>query len=157
MQKINVVIRQANSEDLDIIKKLNIEVFEAAKHTDPHIYMDYPNSKQGAEDYLELLRNPNNCKLIALIDTKVAGYLIGGEYTVSYRKDKMGEIYHMGVTALFRRNGVGTSLIKEFKQWCVDKGYKYLYVNVNYLDEIAVKFYSKQGLRPLDIILVGPV
>jgi ribosomal protein S18 acetylase RimI-like enzyme len=154
---MKISIRNAGLEDWKIIQKIGLTVFDANKSYDPDLDMNWPTSENGIENYKQVVSSNGNCKLIAEVDNVPVGYLIGGKFKYDYRKVTYGEIQDMGVLPDFRRQGIGSKLVDEFRKWAKSKGYEKVYVNAYYDDERAVGFYKKQGLIPSDLVLIGRV
>lgn len=154
---MKISIREAGSKDWKAIQRIGVTVFEANKKHDPALDMEWPFSEAGVKYYQSAVSKRDNCRLIAEVDGLVTGYLIGGKFVYSYRKVVYGEIQDMGVLPEYRRRGIGTKLVNEFRKWCQAKGYSYLYVNTYYEDSRAVRFYKKQGMVPSDLVLIGEV
>lgn len=60
------------------------------------------DSKEGIDRFLK--RNPNTC-LVATIETKIVGVILGGH------DGRRGYIYHMSVAESFRNQGIGKALV----------------------------------------------
>jgi ribosomal protein S18 acetylase RimI-like enzyme len=151
------LIRKARLKDWKDIQKVGATVFEANKKYDPALDLNWPFSKAAIKYYQSAFLKKDNCKLVAEVDDLVAGYLFGGKFAYSYRKVTYGEIKDMGVLPAYRRKGIGTKLVSEFRKWCRAKGYSHLYVNTYNDDPRAVSFYKKQGMVPSDLVLIGEV
>ena len=95
--------------------------------------------------------------MIAEINKEPVGYLVGGVNNLSWRTNKRGEIYHMGVSPKHRSHGIGSVLVKSFKEWCLSKGLTHIAATTYFMDEKASKFYEKQGMNPIDITLEGQI
>jgi GNAT superfamily N-acetyltransferase len=154
---MKISIRKTRPEDWKVIQRIGVTVFEANKKYDPDLDMRWPYSKAAIKYYKSIASSKENCKLVAEVNNLVVGYLVGGKFTYSYRKVVYGEIRDMGVLPDYRRKGIGTKLVNEFRKWCKSKGYNRLYVNTYYEDPRAVRFYKKQGMRPSDLVLIGKV
>lgn len=155
LMKVN--IREAQPKDWRAVQNIGMTVFEANRKYDPVLNMKWPSSEEGVKYYRSAISKKENYVLIAEADSQVVGYLIGGEFSYGYRKVVYGEIKDMGVLPNYRRKGIGTTLVNEFRKWCRTKGYDQLYVNTYYKDRRAVSFYKKQGMVPSDLVLIGKV
>jgi ribosomal protein S18 acetylase RimI-like enzyme len=154
---MKITIRRVNENDWQTVQKIEQTVFDATQKFDPDLIMDYPTTEAGIKYYKSSISSKEKCVLLAEIDRVPAGYLIGGEFKYPYRSVIYGEIEGLGVMPDFRRMGIGSELVKEFRKWCVEKGYGKIYVNTHFDDERAVSFYKKHGLIPTDIVLIGKV
>jgi ribosomal protein S18 acetylase RimI-like enzyme len=153
----NVIIRKAQSKDWQIIQKLNFGMYPHQAQFDPYLNMDEPFTEQSIREYKDDASNPEKCSLIAEIDGKPVGYLVGSKLTFSYRKLKLGEINHMAVNELYRGQGIGSKLVDQFRQWCKKNKLDKITTTAYYHNTDTVKFYEKPGLKPEGIILEGKV
>lgn len=152
---MKVTIRKANNKDWKIVQAIEHTVIEANMQYDPDMDINYSNSEAGIKYYKDSIASKDLCVLLAEADDVPAGYLIGGKFGYPYRKVIYGEIQGMGVVPEFRRMGLGSKLINEFREWAKSKGYQKLYVNTYFDDPRAVNFYKSQGLIPSDLVLIG--
>jgi ribosomal protein S18 acetylase RimI-like enzyme len=142
---MEVIIRTAVKKDLGTIQDISKTVFEVDKSYDPTLDMDWPTSLKGVNYFRNAVSSPEYCKLIAVHEGIPVGYLLGAEFKYDYRKVKYGEIQSMGVKPDYRRLGVGSKLVGEFRKWSKSKGLDEIYVNTYYFDVRAVNFYKKHG------------
>lgn len=152
-----IIYRKSIAEDWKIIKKLNAEVFEHCKQFDAYLDLRDPYTKESEEDYKQTVIDPEKFCMIAERDEKAVGYLAGGENNFSYRNNRRGEIFHMGVSPDARSMGIGSHLVEEFKKWCQEKGLTHIAVNAYFDDEEVRAFYERQGMKPIDITLEGKI
>jgi GNAT superfamily N-acetyltransferase len=154
---MNIIIKRAKIEDLAIIQKLNNEVFVASQKYDCYLNMKWPFEKEGIKYFTNAIKGRKYCVLIAWLDDKPVGYLIGVERNYSYRVNRVAEIDNMGVTEDYRGKGIGTLLVNEFKKWCQKRGITHIKVNTYFNYQKAINFYKKQGLKPIDVTLEGEI
>lgn len=150
-------IRVAQEDDWQTIQALNAEVFANSLQWDPFLNVDDPYSPESVEGYKKAVTDENTFCMIAEIDGKPVGYLVGSASNYSYRTNKRGEINHMGVSPEYRSHGFGSKLINEFKHWCKERGITHIAANTYFMDEQARHFYEKNGLKPIDVTLEGPI
>lgn len=83
-----ITIRKANIEDLQQIQNLNKLLFELEfENYDSTLETAWPVSEEGTEYYRDAIEN--GITLVAIIDVKIAGYLIGSLNTQNtYNKYK---------------------------------------------------------------------
>lgn len=154
---MKITIRKAHKNDWKNVQAIEHTVLEANIQYDPDMDINYSYSKEAIKYYKESIDSKDLCVILAEVDGVSAGYLIGGKFGYPYRKVTYGEIQGMGVIPEFRRMGLGSKLVDEFRKWAKSKGYQKLYVNTYYDDPRAVGFYKKQGLIPSDLVLIGKV
>jgi len=146
-------IRIAKPEDFTIIQKLCDELYKDNESFDQHLDTNWSFSKNGIDYFKKVLSAKDHCCLLAEIDGRPAGFLLGGPKKLDYRIVSMAEIQNIGVSRDYRSLGIGTSLISRFRQWSREHGYQQIYVAAYYLNTRAVVFYKRQGLTPLDLSL----
>ena len=154
---MKTMIKKAQPNDWKIIQKLNNEVFEHSKIFDKHLNLEWPFLKQGTEYYKIATSSDKYFSIIAEIDGKPVAYLVGKEKNYEYRNNKVGEIDNMGTSPKFRSKGIGSQLVNEFKKWCKSKGITYISACTYYESSRVIRFYKKQGLKPIDINLEGKI
>ena len=152
-----VAIRQAKESDWQSIQALNVEVFENSKQWDSYLNLADPYTPESVVGYKKNTTDSETFCMIAEIDDKPVGYLVGTQSNYSYRTNKRGEINHMGVSPSYRSHGVGTVLINAFKEWCKARGLTHIAANTYFKDEKARHFYEKNGLMPIDVTLEGEI
>lgn len=154
---MTIKIRKAQPEDWKEIQRLNFEVYEASGEFDFYLDFERPFSEEGIKSYQTDVTDPENCTLIAESDGKSVGYLVGNEKIVEYRRVRIGEISHMGVSPKYRSSGIGSKLVGEFRKWCKEKKIKRIWVSTYAKNQKAVKFYESQGLEHIVLSLEGDV
>jgi len=103
-----------------------------------------------SEDYINFIKNDNFITLIARIDNKIIGYIIG-EY--SFQKN-LFHILSFAVDQDFRRKNIGSILMNRIINYA-----KYKFINLNYSslnvsehNYKAIKFYETNGFKLIKII-----
>jgi ribosomal protein S18 acetylase RimI-like enzyme len=86
----------------------------------------------------KLLRDPD-LFLIAEANGKMAGTVIGGF------DGRRGMVYHLVVTDLYRKQGIGELLMEELESRLKAKGCIRCYLLVTVDNESAMRFYKKRG------------
>jgi GNAT superfamily N-acetyltransferase len=84
---------------------------------------------------------------VAHVDGAVIGYIAGHE---TRRFDCEGEVQYLYVAAEYRRQGVGTTLLRQLAQWFQIRGKARVCVNVNADSPPAAPFYLSYGAEPLN-------
>ena len=99
-------------------------------------FNDIDDSKEGISRFLE--RNPNT-SFVAIENEKLIGIIIGGH------DGRRGYIYHLSINENYRKNGIGSELVKNcldaFKQEKISK----VALLVFKYNEVGNSFWEKQG------------
>jgi ribosomal protein S18 acetylase RimI-like enzyme len=154
---MKVKIRKSSAKDWKIIQNLNLEVYINSYQFDSHMNPNDPDSEDSTKGFQDDVINQSKLCLIAEKGSKPVGYLVGGENNLSWRTNRRGEIFHMGVSPEYRAYGIGGMLVAEFKKWCLEKGLTHIAATTYFADDKARNFYEKQGMTPIDISLEGPI
>lgn len=149
----NLFVRKANLNDLEIIQKLNNQLFELElENYDTTLVKDWAISIEG-RDYFENLIN-NHYVLVALLDDEIVGYLAGTiNEKGSYENIQYGEINNMFIQDSCRGYGVGKSLVDEFKTYCKNNDIDNLMVTASAKNINAINFYKKNGFQDFNLTL----
>ena len=122
------------------IKKMTIQdyekVYELWMSCKNMGFNDIDDSKEGISRFLE--RNPNT-SFVALENENLVGIILGGH------DGRRGYIYHLSVNENYRKNGIGSELVKNcldaFKQEKISK----VALLVFKYNEVGNSFWEKQG------------
>ena len=93
--------------------------------------------------------------LIAREDGEAVGYLVGGMVTPEdYRTiTSVAELENMYVNESVRGKGVGGKLVKQFEDWCAEKGVQRIRVVASSGNSSAIKFYEAHGAKAVSVVL----
>lgn len=149
----DLVIRNANLQDLEIIQKLNNELFDLElKNYDTTLVKDWAISNEGKEYFEDLINN--NFVVVSLLDNEIVGYLAGTiNEKGSYENIQYGEINNMFIKDNCRGYGVGKALVNEFKLYCKSNGINDLIVTASAKNKNAINFYKKNGFEDFNLTL----
>ena len=149
-------IKSATIEDLKDIQRLNLMLFEKEyKEYDKTLNCEWTFAEDGENYFKKRILEDDGCALIAYVDNKVVGYLVGGlSEKGSYRiLPIFAELENMFVLDSCRSKGIGVKLFRAFTDWCKSKNVERLRVVASAMNVRAIKFYKKNGLSELDLIL----
>lgn len=90
-----------------------------------------------------LLRSPDAIRLLARINGKVAGFILGVVHY--YGSAKNGHVYTIDVAVKHRRRGVGVRLLNEMEKAFSKMGAETSYLEVRVDNQAARQLYKKQG------------
>lgn len=147
------IIRKATQNDLQEIQNLNKILFELEyDNYDPTLNIEWPLSKDGTEYFEDAINN--SITLVAIVENKVVGYLIGSLNTENtYNKYAQAELDNMCILEDYRKLGIGGKLFNTFKEICIENNIKELKVIASYKNQNAINFYKKNGFEEAEITL----
>lgn len=106
------------------------------------VFYDDSISIERAERFLN---NPSNYFLVAFIDDKVAGFVMGYQLDSWHKDVKEMLLFDIEVLNEFRRHGIGTKLIEALKDSAIKDGFEELWLPTNKSNKAAVEFYKRTG------------
>lgn len=151
---MKVKIQFATTQNLKDIQDLNHQLcIKENKEFDPTINPDYPIQKSGEKYFKDRIKN--DCALIAIVDNKIVGYLIGAISEIEdYRNiSKIAEAENMFVLEDYRKLGIGKKLLQEFTKWCKSKKAKRIKAIASAQNIRAIEFYHREGFEDYDLVL----
>lgn len=92
-----------------------------------------------------LLTDYNSVSLIAKLDDKIAGFIIGDVYFD--RNGFAGHIATIDVTSEYRRKGIAQKLLQELEKIFKEKGVRTSHLEVREGNIAALKLYQKLGYK----------
>lgn len=148
-----IIIRKATLEDLNEIQELNNKLFEFEfNNFDDTLKVGWPFEKEGKE-YFENMLN-NEIVFVGEVEENIVGYLAGSICEeVSYITERFAELDNMCIDDEYRRFGIGTLLMEEFKKYCKKKNMQNIKVTASAKNSRAIQFYKKNGFEDYNITL----
>lgn len=149
-----IKITQAKPSDVNHIVALSYALFqEDAGQRDPTVNLEWAK-EEGEAYFSDLVSNDNNICLLASIEGKVVGYLVGRAIAPSsYRPIKQAELESMFVQDGYRGQKIGTYLTNRFLEWAKEKNAQQVTVSAYEANDKAIAFYKKLGFQPRNLIL----
>ncbi len=142
---MNIVIKNAKTDDWKIIRRLNNQVFlNNQKHNDD-LDLNWPFSAKGMKYYKDLASGKYGKCFFAYLDDQPVGYIALSVKDFGYRKSKYIEIENIGVEPDYRSQGVGKMLVEEAVKWAREQKATKLYVSAFWGNKRAIEFYRKNG------------
>lgn len=150
---MNITIKKARIENLKEIQELNNQLFELEYNNfDPALKVGWALEKEGTEYFTDMINN--EIVFIGVDGNKVVGYLAGSvNIQSSYVTKSLAEIDNMFIMEDYRRTGLGTMLINEFKKYCSDIGIEEIKVTASAKNSNAINFYKKNGFEDFETTL----
>ena len=146
-------IRRANLEDLKYIQTLNNSLFELEYNNyDDTLKLNWPLENEGKEYFKDMIEN--NIVYVAETNGNIIGYLAGSiSEQISYITETFAELDNMYVNEEYRRYGVGTLLINEFKKHCKENNIQNIKVTASAKNTRAIQFYMKNEFADYNVTL----
>jgi len=140
------LIRKATLKDLQRIQELNNELFDLElANFDKYLIKDWPLSKEGKKYFENAIKE--SFVIVAEIDDKVVGYLLGEESDIPYYNFKIAELCNMCIDSNYRKQGIGNALYNEFERAFREQGVTHFMVTASFKNENAKSFYKKMGFE----------
>ncbi len=136
----------------DLLVELEEYILTIDKDELDQLHPEY-REKMALIDLEEVVNNKGKCYL-AIDEEKVIGLIMGiippySEYDyLDYKCPKRGEITELIVTSKIRSSGVGQALMNKMENYFKSSGCEYAIVDVFGYNDLALKFYFKQGCHP---------
>ena len=132
------MIRKAYKSDIPVMLELAMELFidSTYKHVTPSI----ARIKTTFETMIDA-----GFAMVAVIDGKIVGGMIGDVYTPWYTLDKLGIDYSIFVLPKHRNGLIAFKLIKAFENWCISNGAKQIRIGIGTGDKNVSRLYEKLG------------
>lgn len=148
-----VIIRKAVLEDLISIQKLNDNLFDLEfNNFDDTLKIEWALEKEGQEYFEDMIKN--EIVFVAQIEEKIVGYLAGSICEeISYITESFAELDNMCIDDEYRRFGIGTLLMDEFKKYCREKNMQNIKVTASAKNNRAIQFYMKNGFEDYNVTL----
>lgn len=146
-----IIIKKATIENLNEIQELNNQLFELEYNNfDSSLKVGWPFEKEGIEYFSDMLNN--QVVFIALVDNSVVGYLAGSiNVESSYVTKSLAELDNMFILENYRKYGIGTKLVNEFKKYCLNIGIQEIKVTASTRNNNAIKFYKNNGFEDFEV------
>lgn len=150
---MNIEIKRADISNLKDIQELNHQLFELEfNNFDPSLKVGWTFEKEGKDYFTDMLNN--EIVYIALTENKIVGYLAGSvNIQNSYVTKSLAEVDNMFILENYRKYGIGSKLMNEFKQYCIKNSIEELKVTASAKNSNAIKFYKKNGFNEFEITL----
>jgi len=105
-----------------------------------------PSQRYDEEVFMYYYQLHPDLFIVAEVCGIVAGYIIGACI------DDMGHVVSLAVHPMYQRRGVGSGLLKILEGKLVEKGVKYIILEVAVSNIPAIKLYRKHGYRIVDVL-----
>lgn len=147
-------IRKASLGDAEKLNYLLTLLIRDEKQYDPNINENFVVDKF----YEDIILKNDNVIFVSVIDNNIVGYLYG--YLVDEGDvclNKISKIDAIYVLDEYRHLGIGSSLIKKFKNWSKENDVKYIEIQVFNSNKDAIDLYNNEGFRELKSTLINRI
>ena len=150
---MDIEIKKADITYLKDIQNLNNQLFELEYNNfDSALKVGWTFEEKGTSYFKDMLEN--EIVYIALDKDNVVGYLAGSiNIQGSYVTKSLAEVDNMFILEDYRKYGIGSKLMNEFKQYCIENNIEELKVTAYAKNSNARKFYKKNGFNEFEITL----
>ena len=141
-------IIRAKERHVSDIGKLWLEFIRFHQYIDP-IFTPREDAVPSFEEeqVWRLMKSKDGLVLIALDKGKAVGYSLSEieEPPRGLKRDKCGYIYHMAVTASYRRRGIGEKMLDEIMKWFRSKSISRVELDTSTKNHVSKAFWEKNG------------
>ncbi len=144
-----VEIREASLRDVEAIVELNKKLADIHAEID-EIYKRGCETSKGFRNHVEsLISSENASLLVAEMDGRVAGYMIGliEKPRPFLKLEKIGRISDAYVDFEYRKKGVGRALLNRLLEWFRSNGVEYITLSVDVRNRAGYSFWRKMGFE----------
>lgn len=150
----DVVLKKATIEDLEAVQILNQKLFKREfEKYNKLLNIEWTFAEKETNYFQQLIEN--DFVYVAKIEENIIGYLAGCIHNKNECfTEQFAEIENMYIENEYRRLGVGTKLVEEFKSYCKENNIKYIKVSA-WNDNIeAINFYKNNDFLEYEKTLV---
>jgi ribosomal protein S18 acetylase RimI-like enzyme len=149
-EESNFIIRPGTERDVPEMLRLWREMVDSTARQEPLLrHLPSPVGEQVWEKYLResILGNKDCCVLVAEIDGKLIGQIIGviRDSIPILEPEQFGNVTDTVVDPAARRRGAGQALFEALKTWFRQRGISSLRLPVLYNNSPAQTFWRKMG------------
>lgn len=150
---MEIEIKKADITYLKDIQNLNNQLFELEYNNfDSALKVGWTFEEKGTSYFKDMLEN--EIVYIAVDKENVVGYLAGSiNIQGSYVTKSLAEVDNMFVLEEYRKYGIGTKLIGEFKEYCLQNKIEELKVTASAKNINAINFYKRNGFNEFETTL----
>ncbi|MDT7891404.1 MAG: GNAT family N-acetyltransferase [Thermoproteota archaeon] len=148
-------IRPIIYQEIEEISKLAMKLLSEPNVSDNNIIINEENRKYWIEVISNILARDRNSIAVAELDSKIIGYaLFNLNASEPFKvKEKWAYISDLFVEKEYRRKEIGTNILKYIENLSKEKNVKKIRLIVWKDNEIAIKFYEKNGFKIVGYLL----
>jgi len=145
----SLMVRKASESDVPDIVKLNMQLADYHRRIDEY-YKSGKGRCSSFKPYInEVMKKKNAKVLVAKIDSKVIGYLIGEIIPARpyLTPKKIGKVANAFVDAKYQRCGAGKMMFSELIAWFKKNNIKHIELTVDVRNKIGISAWEKFGFK----------
>jgi len=143
-------VRKARSEEIGQIADLQQGLMFREKKIDPTYFDLSKHAKEGFVEFAKKkIENRKSRLLVAIIDDKIVGYILGWikERPPVFRLKKIGYISDCFVVKKFRRKGIGEKLTQKMLTWFKTKRLNHVELVVTSKNKLGLTAWKNLGFE----------
>lgn len=142
------------TEKLDVRKltEEDVAAFHSLVNTFNMVFEEAEPAVSSDTNLLRLLSNDHFVAIAAFDENEVVGGLTAYELPMYYSEHSELFLYDLAVKPEYQRMGIGKSLIRRLKEYCITKGIDVFFVLAHEEDGHAIEFYHSTGGRSEKVI-----
>ncbi len=150
---MEIIIRKANQEDYQQVDEIfqDINSFHAKIH--PEIKEKFADEHLDKNYFNDEIKDDKTTFLIAEVNKKVAGFLVGICKTTKEGENLIFFISKLAISKDFRGVGIGSKLMNNAEKTAKEKGCQRIELGVYENNLSAQEFYQHLGFKPQRVIL----
>ena len=139
-----LIIRKFKKTEWLLYKKLRLESLKDSPDAFGSTYENEvkKDDLEWKDCLIDRITSKMSFPLIAEYDNKPAGL---AWFNIEKENNKKSVLYQMWINPEFRNKGIGFKILKEYKDWSIKLGAKYLHLNVTTNNNSASHLYSSFG------------
>lgn len=150
---MDITIRQAKIEDIDVLLGINLSSFESNAAYDKYIDMNWVNTDHAKKLFTTAITDEDHYTIMAEAEGKAIGFLLLAPKELTYRTGKTIELEILAVLPQYRSKGVGSQLVAKAKERAKATGNTTIMVSSYSKNDRAIEFYKREGFEIIDVSL----
>lgn len=143
-----MLIRTANTNDLENICWLAEEISSSHHEKAPHVFAPSPGIERDREHWNAVITSENSTMLVAEEDREIVGFISAKIMATSSTFLQPRIICHIGTLVVAQRRhrtGIGERLLFTVEKWAADQSATEIKLEVFDFNKGAIQFYAADG------------
>jgi len=148
-------IRPITYQEIEELSKLAMKLLSEPNASDNNIIINEENRKYWIEIVSNILSRDRNSIVVAELDSRIVGYAVfNRNASEPFKvKEKWAYISDLYVEKEYRKREIGTKILEYIENLSREKNVKKIRLIVWKNNEIAIKFYEKNGFKIVGYLL----